>query len=212
MFICLYYVVVTLWCCFFGSLVLIYVGDSVFAREKNGPQFAIQMIYIHQIEPTSVDEVGFLVLFSITLTFLSLLLSLTSFVLERINTAVEYNKNVLQVFTVEVKFCMHCTYLKSHHAFAHVVMSDCLKHVLRQCKHKELWLDRSGVNLHVQVYFIENRVSIDREIDVYAEIDIPCYSISDEVRTIPHRIQEVIGDLSDKKTENCKLFFHVKYI
>ena len=144
-------------------------------------------------------DVEIIVLFSIVLTCLSLLLSISTTMVTVLRLLVEYNSHVSQVTTVQFKLSLNCEQFVKGHAFSHKIIRDCMINALRTCKQADLWTDRSDISLNVELFYIENRIDYSQEIDCYFEIVLTAYNnIQVKYNTnIPQVLQTLIKNLDD---------------
>ena len=170
----------------------------------------LQSIYVFR--QSDGDSVELIVLFSIVLTCLSLLLSISSTAVLMLKILVEYNHHVLQITTTEVKMTLRGPKLRRKHGYTHSTLQESMMHVLRTCSRSDLWTDRKDIALTNQVFYIENRVDFNQELDCYFEFILTCYS-GDSVlqRTITTALQNVINEFENNQSDLSQSFIQVKF-
>ena len=100
-----------------------------------------------------------LILFSISLTILSLISSISLFILRAINYKVKYSSQVRQITQIEAKFTIHCNQFQNCHAFTnHMIRDEMIKAIRRYDSDDDevinLWSDRQDTGLENDVFYI----------------------------------------------------------
>ena len=168
-------------------------------------------------------------------TLISLIFAFTGAIISYVSYRADHNKQILQIFKCEVKMTMKSEYFNANHSLANNKISESIMYTLRRCSFRNLWFDRSDVELKIQVFFIQDRIKIENEMDVYFEITMPNFYIKNKdlrINTdIPvskqessmsninidignsymiSKLTEIIKDLQDKSSPNSSLFIKVK--
>ena len=150
-------------------------------------------------------QIGFLVLFSIILTFLSVILSF----IKTINLIVRYfcveKLSQSKSVTIIAKFTVNCKQLKYHHGFAYNTIKRSIDYVI----------DAHGYSDHIQftteVLYIRNKIISNSEMDVYFQVqykqngtDADCDNAFtyDNKDNVGKKIKDVIDDFSNVSSAN----------
>ena len=134
----------------------------------------IQILYISSIDNS--ENIEAVVIFSITLTCLSLLysISVTSVILLEIHK----RRNGLQIMKVGYQMTLQCDKLTKIHLFCHKKIEKLLYNILRSCKNSYLWNNRNDIQLLIQVFYIHDQITLHKEMNVYFETVLTCSSIA----------------------------------
>ena len=154
----------------------------------------IQLGYVFYA--SNSHRIGFLVLFSIVLTFLSVILSFT----RTINLIVRYfcveKSNQAKSMTIIAKFTINCKQLKYHHGFAYKTIGKSIDNVI----------DAHGYSDHIrfktEVLYIRNKIMSNSEMDIYFQVQYEHNGTGADSDNVDDRIRDVIDDFSNVSSEN----------
>ena len=120
-------------------------------------------------------NVGLLVGFSLILTILGLVFSFSTTAVIVLKLLVKHSKYVRQITEIGTKMTLHCDSFSSKHSCTHLILQESIVHALRTCQHSNLWIDRSDIQLSIEVFYIANRIGFNKEIDIYFQTGLTCY-------------------------------------
>ena len=152
---------------------------------------------------TSRDSSGNLVVYvSLIFTILSLFISVTQTLVTFIALVNQHNSKVQQTTVIERKFTFKCAKFHHQHAFCHRSIEKCITFVLRGCDEDNLWTDRTDNSLTVEVYYIENKISFNKEIDVCVLFTLTSYSTFDKENHVSSKLKNMVQQLGDASIAN----------
>ena len=157
---------------------------------QNIPLAIIQVIFL--AKSSNNDRASLLVLFSLTLTILSLISSVAFFISRAMKIMVRHNKNVQERTKYEVKFKLQCVALKPCHAFVNEMMRHEIIKSIRNSENGHLWNDRQDTYLDIDVFFIENDIKINHKITVYFSLIVSCYGDKSRATTVVTKLRNTI--------------------
>ena len=146
----------------------------------------IQILYISSID--SSENIEAVVIFSITLTCLSLLysISVTAVILLEIifkSRNVRKTRNGLQIMKVGYQMTLQCDKFTKIQLFCHKKIEKLLYNILRSCKDSYLWNNRNDIQLLIQVFYIHDQITLHKEMNVYFETVLTCSSIATQLQS-----------------------------
>ena len=126
------------------------------------------------------EDVSLLVGFSLVLTVLGLVFSFSTTAVIALKLLVKHSKYVRQITEIGTKMTIHCDSFSFKHGYTHLILQESITHALRTCEHSHLWIDRSDVQLSIEVFYIANRISFNKEIDIYFDTKLTCISDTED--------------------------------
>lgn len=142
---------------------------------ENIPQLIIQAsyVFINKNNKNGNDSVSLLVFFSLILNILSIISSIVYFIVTMSNILVEYNENTKQITEFETTLTIKCDKfnLNKNNAFiSKFIEKEILKILRKRSKTNNLWNYRKDVRLQINVFYIENDIKLNNEINVFFDL------------------------------------------
>lgn len=182
---------------FFGTTIL-----------ENLPQLCIQTSYVWTASNMD-NTVELLVVFSIIVTCLSLLFSISTTAVTLLKVIMEYNKHVTSVTTMGSKFVINCNYFQKRHGFTHYIIEKCILDAIRNADNSNLFIDRSDIRLDIQVFYIHNRMPLVPQMNVYFQTVLTCYNADHNEKSLKI-ISKCISNFGKQGTKINQLLTKVK--
>ena len=149
-----------------------------------------------------------MILFSLTLTILSLVSSIAFFVSRAINMKIQYSQHVSQITEYETKFTISCKKFIKCHAFTNKKICEELTHAIRISDETHgYWIDRQDVSIVNDVYFIKSRISTGKEIVVYFKTTLRLYAADKEFGgQVASKLAQTLNDIGNNSSQIQKVF------
>ena len=143
---------------------------------QNIPQLIIQISYLTTVTSSNFLDNNLIIYLSLVFTILSLLISMTQTGVVLLSLCNEFNNKVLQLTEIEIKTRFHSKYFTNQHAFCAKSIQTCLLNTIRKNDINGFWTDRTDVGLSCEVFYIHNKISFNKEIEVYSLFTLSSYS------------------------------------
>ena len=208
----IFYVVIDVWfklpC--FSLCVTHFLSLHTVQHIQDIPQLIIQVGYVISVDDSK--NISLLVGFSLILTILGLFFSFSVTAVVFLRLFIQHNKHVCEVTEIGSKLTFHCPSLSLKHGHTHLILTNSITHALRTCKQSNLWIDRSDVQLSIQVFYIANRIKFNKEIDIYFDTELTNYQNNNNNNQNSNNISKIllnaIKDLGHHGSDIQKSLIH----
>ena len=138
----------------------------------------------------------------------------------------EHNVKVSQVTEIEIKLILSSPKFTKQHAYCHKSIESCLFHMLHEHSHHPnsssstsntgmynsqtnsnnnnnndiLWAGRTDISLSAEVFYIENKVSFSKEIDIFCLFILTSYSDFGKKHNISSKLQQCIEQFGNNSS------------
>lgn len=159
-------------------------------------------------------DMSILTLFSLTLTILSLISSITTFTSRIIRLKIKYSEHVQQIFMHEICLVMHNVKsinkknkFRKRHGFTNRILHDNMLKALRSEEDNKSWNDRhrSDRKLTNDVFFVECDTG-RQEITFYSHLTLACYA--DKATEAGEKLRDSIKAFGDNQSKIQDVFIH----
>ena len=140
------------------------------------PQLIIQSLYLAHVGNSGSSNQELIVIFSIILSSLSLITSITRVSIVILQILIKYNVHVQQTAVIGVKLTLKCDNFLPKHQHTKKILTKSMLTTLRECNKSSLWVDRADVSMEVETFYVNHaRMKANKEIDFYVDLTLTSY-------------------------------------